>query len=129
LFVITGAFQSTGFGEAAATVLARHGIDLHVPATLALVTTVFSNLINNAAAVMMLLKVVDLSHPTTAYVLALANSFGGSLLVIGSVSNLIVLQQARQSGVDISFRAFSRLGIPCALAALAGLVAWVSLVG
>ena len=49
---------------------------------------------------MLLLKVVNLSQPATAYVLALANSFGGSLIIIGSVSNIIVVQQARERGVE-----------------------------
>ena len=60
--------------------------------------------------------------------LALANSFGGSLIVIGSVSNIIVVQQARDLGVHISFRAFARLGVPVTLAAMTILLAWITLV-
>jgi Na+/H+ antiporter NhaD/arsenite permease-like protein len=127
LFVVAGAFQSTGCGDQAAQWLARGGIDLNSPMTLALTTAGLSNLINNSAAVMLLLKVVNLS-PVTAYVLALANSFGGSLIILGSVSNIIVVQQARAMGIKISFRDFARLGIPVTLAALAGLLAWIALV-
>ncbi len=97
------------------------------PHCLALTTAVLSNLINNSAAVMLLLKVIDLSHPAPAYILALANSFGGSLIIIGSVSNIIVVQQARELGINISFRDFARLGVPVTLAAIAGLLAWVTL--
>ena len=68
------------------------------------------------------------ANPTTAYVLALANSFGGSLIIIGSVSNIIVVQQAREMGIKISFRDFARLGVPVTLAAIAGLLAWVTLI-
>ena len=74
---------------------------------------------------MLLLKVLDLSHPVTAYILAMANSFGGSLIVIGSVSNIIVVQQAQQMGITIGFRDFVRLSIPVTLAALGGLFLWV----
>ena len=126
LFVVAGAFQSTGCGDQAVHWLARGGIDLNSPITLALTTAGLSNLINNSAAVMLLLKVVNLS-PVTAYVLALANSFGGSLIILGSVSNIIVVQQARAMGIKISFRDFARLGIPVTLAALAGLLAWIAL--
>ena len=77
---------------------------------------------------MLLLKVVNLSHPAAAYILALANSFGGSLIILGSVSNIIVVQQARAMGIRISFRDFARLGVPVTLAALAGLLAWIALV-
>jgi Na+/H+ antiporter NhaD/arsenite permease-like protein len=86
-----------------------------------------SNLIGNSATVLLLLKVVNLAHATTAYVLALANSFGGSLTILGSVSNIIVVQQAREQGISISFRDFARLGVPVTLAAMAGLLAWVTL--
>ncbi len=128
LFVVTGAFQTTGYGDRAVQGLAHSGFNLNAPANLALVTAASSNLINNSAAVMLLLKVVDLAQPVTAYVLALANSFGGSLTIVGSVSNIIVVQQAHELGVDISFRDFARLGIPVTLAALAGLMAWVAFV-
>jgi Na+/H+ antiporter NhaD/arsenite permease-like protein len=86
-----------------------------------------SNLISNSPAVMLLLKVINLSQPATACILALANSFGGSLIIIGSISNLIVVQQAHALGIKISFWDFARLGIPVTLAALAGLLAWVAL--
>jgi Na+/H+ antiporter NhaD/arsenite permease-like protein len=73
-------------------------------------------------------KVVNLSHPQTAYVLALANSFGGSLIIVGSVSNIIVVHQAREMDVRISFRDFARLGVPTTLVALGGLLGWVAMV-
>jgi Na+/H+ antiporter NhaD/arsenite permease-like protein len=125
LFVVTGAFQSTGYGDQAVQWLAHGGFNLSAPANLILTTATLSNLINNSAAVMLLLKVVNISHHTTAYILALANSFGGSLIIVGSVSNIIVVQQARDMGVRISFGDFARLGVPVTLAALGGLLGWV----
>jgi Na+/H+ antiporter NhaD/arsenite permease-like protein len=127
LFVITGSFQATGYGDDAAHWLAQVGFNLNAPHTLIFTTAALSNLINNSAAVMLLVKVIDLSHPTAAYVLALANSFGGSLILIGSVANIIVVQQARDLGVDIGFRDFARLGVPVTLAALGGLLLWATL--
>jgi Na+/H+ antiporter NhaD/arsenite permease-like protein len=129
LFVVTGAFESTGYGDQAVQWLAHSGFVLGAPVNLALTTAVLSNLINNSAAVMLLLKVVNPAHAVTAYVLALANSFGGSLIIVGSVANIIVVQQARDMGIDISFRDFARIGIPVTAVALAGLIAWVFLVG
>ena len=124
LFVVTGAFQSTDYGGHALQWLAHAGVNLNSPPTLIGATTVFSNLINNSATVMLLLKVINCTHPTTAYVLALANSFGGSLLIIGSVANIIVVQQAQQLGITIRFGDFARLSIPVTLAALGGLLVW-----
>jgi Na+/H+ antiporter NhaD/arsenite permease-like protein len=128
LFVVTGAFDATGYGDEAVAQLAKSGMDLQSPITLTLVTAALSNLVNNAAAVMLLLKVTAVGQEPTAYVLALANSFGGSLLVVGSVSNIIVVQQARALGIHISLRDYARLGAPVTLAALLGLMGWVLLV-
>jgi Na+/H+ antiporter NhaD/arsenite permease-like protein len=127
LFAVTGAFQSTGYGDRAVQWLAGTGFGLNEPRNLALAAAALSNLINNSAAVMLLLKVVHLTPPVAAYVLALANSFGGSLIIVGSVSNIIVVQQARELGVAISFRDYARLGVPVTLAALAGLIGWIAL--
>jgi Na+/H+ antiporter NhaD/arsenite permease-like protein len=124
LFVVTGAFQATGLGDLAVQRLAHAGLSLSSPPVLAIVTATLSNLIGNAAAVLLLVKVVDVTHPATAYILALANSFGGSLVIIGSVSNIIVVQQARELGVNISFRSFARLGVPVSLASIAILLGW-----
>jgi hypothetical protein len=103
------------------------GFNLNAPGNLSLTTAALSNLIGNSATVMLLLKVVNLAAPAAPYILALANSFGGSLIIIGSVSNIIVVQQAREMGIKISFWDFARLGIPVTLAALVGLLIWVAL--
>ena len=128
LFVVTGAFQSTGCGDQAVQWLAQGGFNLNAPGNLTLTTAAISNLISNSATVMLLLNVADLAQPVTAYVLALANSFGGNLIVIGSVASIIVVQQARAMGIKISFWDFARLGIPVTVAAVAGLLGWVVLV-
>ncbi len=128
LFVVTGAFQATGCGARAVPWLAQIGLNLHALPVLAVVTAALSNLINNSAAVMLLIKLTNVTQPPTAYVLALANSFGGSLIILGSVSNIIVVQQARELGITIRFRDFARLGVPVTLVALAGLLVWLALV-
>lgn len=129
LFTVTGAFQATGYGDVAVHAMAQSGFNLQSNGNLILATAALSNLISNSAAVMFLLKVLDVSKPTTAYLLALANSFGGSILIVGSVANLIMVQQAREMGVHISLKDFARLGIPVTLAALGVLWMWVSWVG
>jgi Na+/H+ antiporter NhaD/arsenite permease-like protein len=109
LFVVTGAFVSTGCGVQAVDWLKNAGFNLDQPVNLTLSTAVLTNLINNSPAVMLLLKVVNPLTPTAAYVLALGNSFASSLL--------------------ISFWDFARLGLPITLVALGGLLAWVKLMG
>ena len=36
---------------------------------------------------------------------------------------------AREMGIEISFRSFARIGIPVTVAALAGLLGWITLMG
>ena len=100
----------------------RRGFNLQSPPVLAVATAALSNIIGNAAAVMLLVKAANLAHAPAAYVLALSNSFGGGLIILGSVSNIIVVQQAREMGINISFWNFARLGVPVTLAAMAGLL-------
>src|ERR1700690_2640171 len=104
LFVVSGVFQSTGYGEQAVGWLQGVGFNPTRPANLVTLTAGLSALINNAPAVMLLLKIVPMTHPSTGYIMAAANSFGGSLIMTASVSNIIVVQQARQQGIVISFR-------------------------
>jgi Na+/H+ antiporter NhaD/arsenite permease-like protein len=128
LFVVTGAFQSTGCGLHAVQRLAQAGFDLNAPVNLVLTTAVLSNLISNSAAVMLLLKMTDLSQHAVPYLLALSNSFGGNFVIIGAVSNLIVVQRARDMDIKIGFWDFARLGIPVTLTALGALLVWAVLI-
>ena len=72
---------------------------------------------------------MGLTQPNIAYIMSLANSFGGSLIIIGSVSNIIVVQQDRALGIRISFRDFAKLGLPMTPAALGGLLVWIVTAG
>jgi Na+/H+ antiporter NhaD/arsenite permease-like protein len=129
LFVVSGLFQATGYGEQAISWLQGIGFNPTRPANLVALTAGLSALINNAPAVMLLLKIVPMAHASTGYIMAVANSFGGSLILTASVSNIIVVQQARQQGISISFRDFARLGVPITVVSLGGLVAWALLMG
>jgi Na+/H+ antiporter NhaD/arsenite permease-like protein len=129
LFVVSGMFQATGYSAEVVAWMQGLGIDPARPGTLAALTAGLSAIINNAPAVMLLLKIVPIVHASTAYIMAVANSFGGSLILTASVSNIIVVQQARQLGIIISFRDFARLGVPIAFVALAGLIGWAQWMG
>ena len=56
-------------------------------------------------------------------------TFAGNLLLIGSIANLIVVEQARVCGVDISFREHACIGLPVTLASLMVLLAWIGMTG
>ncbi len=129
LFVVSGAFQSTGYGEHMLRWLVGVGFNPARPGNEVALTAGLSALIGNAPAVMVLIKIVPLAHASAAYIMALANSFGGNLILTASVSNLVVVEQAKRQGIDISFRDFFKLGLPIALVSLLGLTGWAVLVG
>jgi Na+/H+ antiporter NhaD/arsenite permease-like protein len=129
LFVVSGMFQSTGYGEELLQWLVGIGFSPAHPGNETALTAGLTALIGNAPAVMVLIKIVPIAHASTAYIMAVANSFGGNLIMTASVSNIIVVQQARQQGIDISFRDFGRLGVPIAVLSLGGLVGWALLMG
>ena len=118
LFVVVGAFISRGLGEDLVALLSRYGVRLDHPGLLTVVTAALSNLINNSAAVMLLVNVVDSGDPAACAVIAMANAFAGNLLLIGSLANVITVQAAGEKNIRISFREFARYGIPVALASL-----------
>ena len=126
LFVVIGAFQSQGWNHVLARHLEAWQLDLDQPLTLALVAGILSNLISNAAAVLLLSGMTNLAgNPDLACTLALANTFAGNLLLIGSVTALIVAQTASNFGVVLRFREFARYGIPTALLSFFILIWWI----
>jgi len=127
LFVVVGAFVQTGLPEQAMNGLGAAGVDLQNLYLLSGATVLLSNLISNVPAVLLLLQLLPIETATTGYVLALASTFAGNLILVGSIANLIVAEQARPFGVKITFTTFARYGIPVTLASLALLAIWIGL--
>ena len=103
-------------------------IGLHRPAVLTAVTAVLSNLVSNVPAVLLFKTLIPtFGEPTRAWlVLAMASTFAGNLTIMGSVANLIVVEQARGAGIRIGFVEYSRVGVPVTLLTL--LVGWLLLI-
>src|SRR5262249_32284104 len=121
LFVVNAAFAATGVPDRVLAALHGAGLDLNHPLTLFLVTSGLSNIVGNNPAVMLLVPVL---HPgadrdALGAALALGTGFSSNLVVFGSLAGIIVVEQAAAQGVAISFREFSRAGIPVALACMA----------
>lgn len=125
LFVVIQAVADAGLPAAAMDILAPLGIDLSNLYILSLVSTLMSNLFSNVPAVMLLTRFLDPTDPFQWQTLALSSTFAGNLITIGSIANLIVIEQARLYGVEISFREHARIGVPVTLFSLLVLVAWI----
>lgn len=123
LFVVNHALAATGLPARALDDLAAGGVDLRAPAWLFGVTAVLSNLVSNVPAAMLLLPAA--THPQAGPVLALASTLAGNLIVVGSIANIIVVEQAARLGVVIDWRQHARVGVPITLATLAIAAAWL----
>ena len=91
------------------------------------VTAIFSNLVSNVPAVMLLKSFVPgFANPHRGWLgLAMASTLAGNLTITGSVANIIVVEGARAEGVHIGFRDYLRLGAPLTVATLVLGSAWI----
>lgn len=125
LFVVHEALARSGLAASALESCAAHGLDLSDPLVLFLVTPLLSNLVSNVPAVMLLLPAAE--HPQAGAILALSSTLAGNLFLVGSIANLIVVEQAARLGVRIGWREHARVGVPIGLItlALAGVWLWM----
>jgi Na+/H+ antiporter NhaD/arsenite permease-like protein len=124
LFVVMRGLEASGAVEWI-NERALAAVDRGSPATTAVavsgVMLVLSGLISNVPAVILWRDVVPgLPEPSTMWlVLAMSSTFGGNLLLIGSVANLIVAERAAARGVTLGFVEYLRAGVPVTLLTLA----------
>lgn len=127
LFVVNHAMQTSGNLDLVMDRLRQAGIHCDQPVGLFGLTVVLSNLVSNVPAVMLLLPAA--THPLAGPILALASTLAGNLLVVGSIANIIVIDQARQLDVRITWNEHARIGVPVTLATLAIAAVWLWLFG
>jgi len=123
LFVVNGALAESGMLGRALSEVAARGLDLARVPMLFGATVVLSNLVSNVPAVMLLLPAA--SHPLSGPALALASTLAGNLFVVGSIANIIVVEQAARLGVAIDWRTHARVGVPVTVGTLAVAAAWL----
>ena len=123
LFVVNHAVAEAGLAVQANAALRSAGVDLADGRFLFGVTAVLSNLVSNVPAVMLLLP--HASHPLAGPILALSSTLAGNLLIVGSIANIIVVEQAGALGIRIGWRRHARAGIPVTLATLGLAAAWL----
>jgi Na+/H+ antiporter NhaD/arsenite permease-like protein len=126
LFVVNHALAASGMLSSAMGALAGVGIDPREPAVLFGGTVVLSNLVSNVPATMLLLPAAV--HPQAGAILALSSTLAGNLIIVGSIANIIVVEQAGRLGVRVSWAAHARVGIPVTVATLAIAAVWLSIV-
>src|SRR4051794_31543113 len=115
LFIVGRGLEASGWTEAARSALTAAGADPSHPAVL---VAAVSLLVGNVPAVMLLLPFVG-RQPSTGYAMALASTFAGNAVLVGSIANLIVAEQAARLGIRFGFREHLATGLPVTLISLA----------
>lgn len=123
LFVINDAMAREGLLAEIYSRLSGAGVDLGRPEWLFAVTPLVSNLVSNVPAVMLLLPMAG--SPQAGAILAITSTFAGNLFIVGSIANIIVVEQARAQGVRLDWKVHARTGIPVTLASLAIAAVWL----
>jgi Na+/H+ antiporter NhaD/arsenite permease-like protein len=133
LFVITRTIESTrafAWCVAAATPILRSGGGFAPLAAFSGLTALFSNLISNVPTVMLFKPFVALfpNAEKAWLVLAMASTYAGNLTLLGSVANLIVAESGKARGVNLSFGAYLKAGLPITLITIGLGTLWLALV-
>ena len=123
LFVVNHAFAATGMLDAAAASMREAGVDPAEPGWLFAISAVLSNLVSNVPAVMLLLPFAE--HPLAGPVLAISSTLAGNLIIVGSIANIIVIDQAARLNIRIDWRQHARIGVPVTLTTLAFAAVWL----
>lgn len=126
LFIVVAGAERTGIErELVNRIGAAH---LASPLILTGVIATLSNVVSNVPAVMLFRPMYHSLGlgPRSALIIASASTFAGNLTVLGSIANLIVLEEARRQRVAIGFYDYLRVGAPITLLTLALDVAMLS---
>ena len=125
LFIVIGGVMLSGVPAALVAGLRGYGIDIHNLYVLTGLSALLSNVVSNVPATMLLTRFLDPAQATEWYVLALASTYAGNLITIGSIANLITIEQARPYGVVIGFKEHARIGIPVTVLSLLVALLWI----
>ena len=93
-------------------------------------SVVLSNLVSNVPAVLLFKPLMEVmpQRELAWLALAMSSTLAGNLTVLGSVANLIVVENARRAGTELGFLEYLKVGVPLTvLTTLVG-VAWLALV-
>lgn len=124
LFLIIGGAQQSGIAAEMLDNAAR--LPLSNAWIFTGVVALFSNIVSNVPAVMLLKQMAGrFADPHQFWLLlAMASTLAGNLTITGSIANIIVVEKARQEN-PISFTRYLRAGVPVTILTLAAGVLWL----
>jgi Na+/H+ antiporter NhaD/arsenite permease-like protein len=91
-------------------------------------SVLFSNLVSNVPAVLLFKPVIEaLPNKEPSWLaLAMSSTLAGNLTVLGSVANLIVVENARKLGIRVGFLEYLKVGVPLTILTVAAGILWLT---
>jgi Na+/H+ antiporter NhaD/arsenite permease-like protein len=127
LFIIIHGMAGSGYLERVMAAFTGMGMSLDRLPVLTGVSALLSNLFSNVPAAMLLISFLDPAEPVQWHTLAVSSTFAGNLFLLGSIANLIVVEQASVHGIRISFLRHAAVGVPVTLISLLILWGWFAI--
>ena len=127
LFIVIAGLEKTPVAADLFAAASRYHLERTAP--MSIFAALLSNLVSNVPAVMLLKSVIPaMPDPKHAWlVLAMASTLPGTLTIVRSVANIIVVERARPE-VRIGFWDYFRVGLPVSVITLAAGWLWLAYV-
>jgi Na+/H+ antiporter NhaD/arsenite permease-like protein len=123
LFLVNYAVKASGDLDRMMAFMQSTGVEPSTPVWLFTLAAVLSNVVSNVPAVMLLLPWA--THPLAGPILAYSSTLAGNLLIVGSIANIIVVDQAARMNVKITWREHARVGVPVTIFTLGIAAIWL----
>ena len=93
-------------------------------------SVVLSNLVSNVPAVLLFKPLMEVMPQSELawMALSMSSTLAGNLTILGSVANLIVVENARRAGTELGFVEYLKVGVPLTVLTILVGVAWLALV-
>ena len=93
-------------------------------------SVLLSNLVSNVPAVLLFKPLMEvMAQKELAWLaLSMSSTLAGNLTILGSVANLIVVENARRAGTELGFFEYLKVGVPLTILTTLVGVAWLLLV-
>lgn len=128
LFVIIHGVSHSNYLDIVINRLSNMGMDLHNLPVLTGISVVLSNFFSNVPATMLLIRFLDPLQQAQWYTLAVSSTFAGNLFLLGSIANLIVVEQASNFDIKLTFAQHAVVGIPVTFVSLLILLVWILII-
>lgn len=127
LFIVNAAMSTTGLPQTLLADLKMLGLNLNDPLSLFFTSALLSNIVGNNPTVMLLVPYLEtgLHNDILCAALALGTGFSSNMLIFGSLAGIVVVEQSKACGVNISFMDYAKAGVPVALVCLILSAFWI----